>query len=83
MWFKGLLSLLMYGQVADIDDDISFERDRAHRMKKLLLEEQGRVEYLRGEHQRIRELLAPYHDGKGWQTEAFIGQTCMFCAHTP
>lgn len=62
-------------KVSDIDDEISFEKDRAYRLKKLLLDEQGRVEYLRNEHKRLREQLSPYHDGKGWQTEAFIGYT--------
>ena len=61
--------------MANADDEVSYEKDRARRFKLLLLEEQGKIEYLRQEHSRLRNELERYHDGKGWQTEAFIGNT--------
>ena len=63
-------------QVSSADEDLSLELDQAHRIKKTLLEEQGKIEYLRREHARLRKELEVYHSGKGWQSEAFISNTC-------
>mmetsp|Transcript_11571 Transcript_11571/g.21478 ORF Transcript_11571/g.21478 Transcript_11571/m.21478 type:complete len:308 (+) Transcript_11571:94-1017(+) len=62
-------------EVNGVDDDLSHERDRAQRFKLLLLDEQGKIEFLREEHHRLRQELEKYHDGKGWQTEAFVSNT--------
>ena len=42
------------------------------RFKHQVIQEKARIDYLTSEIKALRKMLNNYHDGKGWQTEAFI-----------
>jgi len=44
----------------------------SHRMRLAYLTEQAIIKKLDEEHAKLRERVGAYHDGLGWQTEAFV-----------
>ena len=60
---------------------MEYQVDRSRRLKKTLLIEQARLDQLIIQHIQLRERLQPFHNGCGWETEAFLSYTGLIINH--
>lgn len=62
-------------QLTNIEEEYDYRDDKARRLSSSFLKEQSQFAYLVQEHTKLKDSLAPFHSGRGWQVEAFLGYT--------
>lgn len=62
-------------QIATTSEENIHVIAEGQRLKHQVIQEKARIDYLTSEIKTLRKMLNNYHDGKGWQTEAFMANT--------
>ena len=62
-------------QIATASEENIHTIAEGQRLKHQVIQEKARIDYLTSEIKSLRKMLNNYHDGKGWQTEAFVANT--------
>jgi hypothetical protein len=62
-------------QIATASEENIHTIAEGQRLKHQVIQEKARIDYLASEIKSLRKMLNNYHEGKGWQTEAFMANT--------